>query len=164
MITDRMVEELNKQLNSELYSYYLYLAMAAYFDSINLKGFANWMKVQAKEEERHALKIYEHIVERGGRVKLYQINQPPVEWKTPLEAFEAAYSHEVEVTGKINQIVDLAQREKDYATENLLQWFVSEQVEEETSFSSILHKLRLIGENIVGLLITDKELGERKPS
>ncbi|MEM3509800.1 MAG: ferritin [Nitrososphaerales archaeon] len=164
MITDEMVEELNKQLNSELYSYYLYLAMAAYFDSINLKGFANWMKVQAKEEETHALKFYEHIVERGGRVKLYQINQPPSEWKTPLDVFEAAYSHETEVTRRIYSILELAQQKRDHATVNMLQWFISEQVEEEASVSSIVQKLRLIGEHIGGLLIMDKELGERKPS
>ena len=162
MITDKMVEELNKQINAELYSHYLYLAIAAYFDSINLSGFANWMKVQAKEEEGHALKIYEHLVTRGGRVKLLQINQPPFEWKTPLEAFEAAYSHEVWVTSNIHRLIGLAEGEKDYATANMLQWFVSEQVEEEASVLNIVQKLRMIGDNLGALLMMDKELGERK--
>jgi len=162
MVIDKMVEELNKQINVELYSHYLYLAMAAYFDSINLSGFANWMKVQAKEEEGHALKIYGHLVTRGGRVKLLQINQPPLEWKTPLEAFEAAHSHEVWVTNNIHRLIGLAEGEKDYATANMLQWFVSEQVEEEASALTIVQKLRMIGDNLGALLILDKELGERK--
>ena len=132
MIKDVILEALNKQINAELYSAYLYISMSAYFESINLKGFANWMKVQAKEEVSHAMRIYNYVVERGGRVKLMAIEQPPIEWESPLHAFESAYNHEVKVTAMINELVDLALKEKDHATYNMLQWVINEQVEEES--------------------------------
>ena len=162
MIKDTILEALNKQINAELYSAYLYLSMSAYFESINLKGFANWMMVQAKEEVTHAMRIYDYVVERGGRVKLTAIEQPPTEWKSPLDAFEAAYNHEVKVTQMINELVDLALKEKDHATYNMLQWFVNEQVEEEASADEIVQKLKLVGNERSALFMVDRELAQRK--
>ena len=156
-----MLEELNKQVNAELYSAYLYLSMAAYFESINLKGFANWMRVQAQEELTHAMRFFDYINERGGVVKLAAIEQPPTEWKSPLDVFEATYKHEVKVTGMINSLVNLAMKEKDHATYNMLQWFVAEQVEEEASADEIRQQLKLIGKDGRGILMLDRELGQR---
>ncbi|OYT59975.1 ferritin [Thermoplasmatales archaeon ex4484_30] len=161
MLSQRMLEELNKQVNAELYSAYLYLSMAAYFESINLKGFANWMRVQAQEELTHAMRFFDYINERGGVVKLAAIEQPPTEWKSPLDVFEATYKHEVKVTGMINSLVNLAMKEKDHATYNMLQWFVAEQVEEEASADEIRQQLKLIGKDGRGILMLDRELGQR---
>ena len=161
MLSQRMLEELNKQVNAELYSAYLYLSMAAYFESINLKGFANWMRVQAQEELTHAMRFFDYINERGGVVKLAAIEQPPTEWKSPLDVFEATYKHEVKVTGMINSLVNLAMKEKDHATYNMLQWFVVEQVEEEASADEIRQQLKLIGKDGRGILMLDRELGQR---
>jgi ferritin len=164
MMKDNIRDAINHQLNREFYSGYLYLSMATYFESINLKGFANWMKVQAKEEEGHAMKMFNHLVERGARVILEPIEAPPSDWKTPQDAFEHTYKHEQNVTGLINNLVDLAKSEKDNATEIFLQWFVKEQVEEEDSSSSILEQLKLIGESGSALLMLDYELGKRESS
>ena len=161
MLSQRMLEELNKQVNAELYSAYLYLSMAAYFESINLKGFANWMRVQAQEELTHAMRFFDYINERGGVVKLAAIEQPPTEWKSPLDVFDATYKHEVKVTGMINSLVNLAMKEKDHATYNMLQWFVAEQVEEEASADGIRRQLKLIGKDGRGILMLDRELGQR---
>lgn len=161
-ISEKMVKALNRQINAEIYSAYLYLSMAAYFESVGLKGFANWMKVQWQEELTHAMRIYEYVVERGGKVKLYAIEEPPADWESPLSAFEAAYNHEVKVTKMINELVELAMDEKDYATYNMLQWFVAEQVEEESSVSEIVDKLKLIGNDGRGLLMVDRELAVRQ--
>lgn len=163
MVSDKMVDALNKQVNAELYSAYLYLSMSAYFDSINLNGFANWMRVQAEEEYGHAMRFYNYISDRGGRVKLFAIDEPPSEWSSPLDAFEAVYNHEVKVTGLINELVDLALSEKDHLTYNMLQWFVSEQVEEESSADDIVQKLRMAGNDSSALLMMDKELSLRRP-
>ena len=162
VIKEKMQKALNKQINAELYSSYLYLAMAAYFEAHNLLGFANWMKVQAREENAHAMKFYEYVIERGGKVILTAIDAPDTEWKSSLSAFEAAYGHELKVTELIHDLVRLAQSEHDYATESMLQWFVNEQVEEEASASLIVEKLKLIKEAPNGLFMLDKELGERK--
>ncbi len=161
MLSERMLNALNRQVNAELYSAYLYLSMAAYFESINLKGFANWMKVQAQEELSHAMKFFDYINERGGRVKLEAIEKPPNEWDSPLHAFEATYEHEQKVTKMINDLVNMAMEEKDHATYNMLQWFVAEQVEEEASADEIRQQLRLIGEDGRGILMLDRELGKR---
>ncbi|HID43577.1 MAG TPA: ferritin [Archaeoglobaceae archaeon] len=161
MLSERVLESLNRQLNAELYSAYLYLSMSAYFESINLKGFANWMRIQAKEELTHAMRFYDYISERGGRIKLMAIEEPPFEWKSPLDAFEAVYNHEVKVTGMINNLVDTAIEEKDHATYNMLQWFVAEQVEEEASADEIVQKLRLVGNEGSGLFMIDQELAKR---
>ena len=158
----KMIEALNKQINSEIYSAYLYLSMAAYFDSLGLKGFSNWLRVQWQEELTHAMRIYDYVVERGGRVKLYAIQEPPHEWESPLAAFEHVYQHEVNVTKMIHELVELAISEKDYATYNFLQWFVAEQVEEEANASEIVDKLKLIGNDGRGLLMLDRELAARR--
>lgn len=161
MLSEKMQEALNKQVNAELYSAYLYLSMSAYFESIDLAGFANWMRVQAQEEVMHATKIYDHINERGGRVLLFSIEGPPTEWKSPLAVFENTYHHEQKVTGLINDLVSLATEEKDYATNAFLQWFVTEQVEEEASAKAIVQKLKLIADAPGGLFMLDQELGQR---
>ncbi len=162
MISEKIVEALNKQINAELYSAYLYLSMSAYFESIGLKGFANWMRVQWQEEITHAMRIYNYVVERGGRVKLYAIDEPPSDWDSPLSAFENAYNHEFKVTKMINELVELALSEKDYATYNMLQWFVNEQVEEESSTKEVVERLKLIGSDGRGLLMIDRELATRQ--
>jgi ferritin len=161
MIKEKIQDALNKQLNAELYSSYLYLSMAAYFESIRLKGFANWMRVQAQEELLHSMKFYDYIQERGGRVILASIDEPQTQWDSPLAAFKHVYQHEQKVTGLINNLVTLALSEADHATHNFLQWFVAEQVEEEASADEIVQKLGLLGEERSGLFMLDKELGQR---
>jgi ferritin len=161
MLSAKMQDALNGQLNAEAYSSYLYLAMAAHFDAANLPGFAHWMKVQSREEMAHALKFYDHINDRQGRVMLAAIAVPPAEWKSPLAAFEDALKHERKVTGLIADLVRLAAAEKDDAAGIFLQWFVTEQVEEEKSADEIVHKLRLVGDSPQGLLLLDRELSQR---
>ena len=161
MLSERMMKALNKQLNAELYSAYLYLSMAAYFESKNLKGFANWMRVQAQEELTHAMKFFDYINERRGRVYLEAIEKPPTEWKSPLDVFEATYEHEVKVTSMINDLVNMSMEEKDHATYNMLQWFVAEQVEEEASADEIRQQLRMIKEDGRGIMMLDRELKQR---
>lgn len=161
MIKGKMESALNKQLNAEFYSSYLYMSMSAYFESINIKGFANWMRIQTQEELVHAMKFYDYINERGGRVTLTAVEAPPIEWDSPLAAFEHVYKHEQKVTGLINELVNLSISEKDHASNNFLQWFVAEQVEEESSADAIVQKLKLIGEEHGGLFMLDQELGQR---
>jgi ferritin len=161
MINKKMEQALNEQLNAEYYSSYLYLSMAAFFESIDLPGFANWMRVQVEEEMFHAMKFYSYIIERGGRVILQAIEAPQTEWKSPLDAFEATLAHEQKVTGLINDLVYLARDERDNASEIFLQWFVAEQVEEEDSVNTILAQLRLIKDNPQGLFMLNKDLGQR---
>jgi ferritin len=161
MINKKVQDALNRQCNREMYSAYLYLSMSAYFQSLNLKGCANWMRVQTQEEMVHAMKFYDHVIQRGGRVVLADIEAPPTEWKSPREAFEKTYEHEQKVTGLIHDLVDLAIAEKDHASVSFLQWFVTEQVEEEESASDLAEKLKLIGGDGNGLLMLDKELGQR---
>jgi len=151
----------NDQINAETYSAYLYLAMAAYFDSLNLPGFSNWMKVQAQEELVHAMKFFGFVAERGGRVQLKPIEGPPASWESPLAAFEAAYKHELHITDRINKLVDLALKTSDHAANNLLQWFVAEQVEEEASADAVVQQLRLVKGEGQGLFMIDRELGQR---
>jgi ferritin len=162
MISKKMEEALNKQINAEFYSSYLYLSMAADFEAKNLPGFANWMKVQAQEEWGHGMRIYKYLNEQNGAVKLAAIAEPPTTWKSPLEAFEAAYKHEQQVTSRIHDLVTLGTGEKDYATQIFLQWFVSEQVEEEASALAIVEKLKMVGDAPQGLFMVDAELGQRK--
>jgi ferritin len=162
MISPKMEDALNKQINAEFYSSYLYLAMAADFESKNLEGFSNWMKVQAQEEWGHGMRLYKYINEQMGRVTLKAIDAPPTEWKSALEMFEAAYKHEQMVTGLINKLVALANEENDYATQNFLQWFVEEQVEEENSAGTITERLKMIGDSVQGLFMLDSILGRRE--
>jgi ferritin len=161
MLSEKMQEALNKQTNAELYSSYLYLSMSAYFQSINLGGFGNWMRVQAQEELLHAMKLYDFVNERAGRVTLHPIEGPPTEWASPTAAFENVLEHERKVTGLINNLVNLAIEERDHATNIFLQWFVTEQVEEEASANDIVQKLKLMGDARHGLFMLDRELGQR---
>lgn len=160
-IKESLEKAIDSQFNAELYSAYLYLSMSSYFSSINLNGFANWMRVQVQEELVHALKFYDYLIGRGGRVKVKAIEAPATEWDSPLDVFEHVYAHEQKVTGLINDLVNLAISEKDRATTAFLQWFVTEQVEEESSADEIVHKLKLIGDQGSGLLLLDQELGQR---
>ena len=161
MLSDKLQDALNGQLNAEYYSSYLYLSMAAHFDSINLPGFAHWMKVQAKEELGHAMKFYEHVTDRRGRVTLSAIAAPATQWKSPLAAFEAAFRHEQKVTGLIADLVKLAAAEKDNATGIFLQWFVTEQVEEEKQTDAVVHQLKLVGDS-AQILMIDHALAQRQ--
>jgi ferritin len=161
MLNRKMEEALNRQLNAELYSSYLYLSMSAYFHSRNLPGFANWMRVQTQEELAHAMKFYDYVCGRGGRVSLWQIDGPRTEWESPKAAFENVFEHEQKVTGLINDLMNLAIGEKDHATSTFLQWFISEQVEEEASASDVLEKVKLVGESPNALLMLDRELAQR---
>jgi ferritin len=156
-----MQDALNKQINAELYSSYLYLSMASYFNSNDLAGFGHWMHCQAKEELFHAMKMYKYVLERGGRVILPPIEGPQTEWENPSAPFEHALQHEIKVTGLINDLVDLAIEEKDHATNNFLQWYVKEQVEEEASATEVVQKLKLTGGQGNGLFMLDNELGQR---
>jgi ferritin len=163
MLSEKMQEALNGQLNAELYSSYLYLSMNAYFKSINLDGFANWMYYQAQEELTHAMKFYDFVNQRGGRVNLLPIESPPTQWNSPQAVFEATLEHEQKVTGLINDLVEMALAEHDHATNIFLQWFVSEQVEEEESVTGVLEQLKLMGEAKGGLFMIDRELVKRGP-
>ena len=161
MISKKVEEALNGQINAELYSAYLYLSMESYFRSLNLSGFAKWMRAQTQEEMMHAMKIYNFINARGGRVTLKAVEGPPTKWESPLAVFEAVYAHEQKVTGLINELVDLAIKEKDHATNTFLQWFVNEQVEEEDSADQVVQKLKMIKNDPDGLSLVDRELGQR---
>jgi ferritin len=161
MLNEKVEKALNDQVNAEMYSAYLYLAMSAYFDSIDLPGFAKWMKMQAQEEMIHAMKMYDYVIERGGRMILGAIDAPPTEWDGPLAAFESTLAHEQKVTGLINSLVDIAISESDHATNIFLQWFVSEQVEEEANVTAVVQQLKMLGGQGHGLFMMDRELGSR---
>jgi len=161
MLSEKMQDALNGQLNREMYSAYLYLAMSAYSTYIGLKGFANWFMVQYQEEMMHAMKIYDYINDQGGQVKLMAIEQPLTEFESPLDMFEKTLEHEKFITKSINELVDLAIAEKDHATNIFLQWFVTEQIEEESNDKDIIARLKLIGKDGNGLLMLDKELAAR---
>lgn len=161
MMGKNMEEALNEQIREELGSAYLYLAMAAYFHSQNLPGMAHWMEVQVGEEYGHALQIYRHVVERGGRVKLQALPEPKFEWPSPLEAWKAAHEHEQHISARIHALLELARQEKDYPAEVMLQWFVTEQVEEEDQTRRVVEMLERLGDSGRGLLWLDKELGKR---
>lgn len=161
MIAEKIQNALNKQLNAEFYSSYFYLSMSAYFESKDLMGFAQWFRVQANEEYAHAMKIFDYIYQIGGSVKLMEIKGPKTDWNTFLEVFQDTYEHEQNVTKSINEILDLAYKEKDHATVNFLQWFVSEQVEEEATAQQNVKKMEMIGDSKAGLFMLDRELGGR---
>lgn len=161
MISDKIQQAFNKQVNAEFFSAYLYLSMAAYFESLNLPGFANWMRCQSQEELIHAMKFYSFISERNGTVTLTAIDGPPTQWESPLAAFRDANLHEQKVTSMINNLVDLAIQERDHASNAFLQWFVTEQVEEESSSDQVVQKLKLAGSEGSGLFMIDQELAQR---
>lgn len=157
-----MEKALNKQINREFYSAYLYLAMSAYFEAAGLKGFAHWMRVQTKEEQTHALKIYDYVIARGGKVSLLAIEAPKAKWSSAGKVFEETYAHEQKVTGMINALVGLAIKEKDHATLEMLHWFVKEQAEEEEHAGEILAKIKNIGDVPGPLSYLDHEMGKRE--
>ncbi|HUT12171.1 MAG TPA: ferritin [Thermoguttaceae bacterium] len=161
MLNPKIAEAFNKQINAELYSAYLYVSMSAYFEARSLEGMANWMRIQAQEEVGHAMKFFNFLNDRDGRVILAAIDQPKTEWDSPAEAFQDAYQHEQKVTGLINGLSALATAEKDYASHNFLEWFVAEQVEEENAVRTILDQFKLAGSDGVGQLILDERLGKR---
>jgi len=161
MISEKMQKAINEQINAELYSEYLYLSMAAYFESENYKGFAHWMKKQAEEEREHAFKLYDFMNDRGGRVILAAIDAPPASFKSVQEVFEKSLAHEREVTSKIHKINALAIEEKDYATTAHLQWFITEQVEEEATAEEILDQIRMVEGKPGTLFYIDRHLGKR---
>ena len=161
MISSKLEEAINYQINRELFSEYYYLSMASYFNSVGLSGFENFFLVQVEEERFHAMKMYHFLNERGARVFLQAIEAPKTEFKSPLEVFELAYEHEKLVSKLINELMDLAIKENDHAAKNHLDWFVEEQVEEEASMDSILNKLKLINGEGHGLLMLDNELAQR---
>jgi ferritin len=160
----KLESELNKQINEELFSSYLYLSMAAYFEAENLPGFANWMRVQTQEETLHGMMFFDFVNERNGRVLLAKIEGPQTEWKSPLDAFTEAYEHEKHISARIRGLVKQARALDDDATDNFLQWFVAEQVEEENSTYTIVQQLKLIGDDRAGLFLIDRELAARRPA
>ena len=162
MMGERLQEAINEQINKELYSAYLYLSMSAYCEAEGLSGFAAWMRAQAQEEVGHAMRFFDHVNTRGGRVVLKAIEVPPPIWKSPLEMFEQVLEHERKVTGMINRLYQLALSENDYATQIELQWFITEQVEEEESAGAVVEQLKRIGDQPMGLLMLDRELGQRQ--
>lgn len=161
MISARLADAINSQIQKEFYSSYLYLAMAAYFDGLSLQGFSKWMRVQVQEESAHALILFNYMGERGSVPSLAAIQAPPAEFSSPLDVFEKVVAHENLVTDSINNLVDLATADKDHATKSLLNWFVDEQVEELSTATAITAKLKLIGKDTSGLFLLDKELGVR---
>jgi len=161
VLSDKMQEALNRQINAELYSSYLYLAMSAYFESADMPGAANWMRCQAQEELLHAMKFFAFVNERDGRVLLSGIEGPQTEWTSPLDVFQNVYKHEQHVTSLINGLATLAQQEGDHATSFFLQWFVNEQVEEEASAKAVIQQLKLVGDSGYGLFTIDRELATR---
>jgi len=161
MLNSKIQDAFNEQLNEELFSSYLYLSMAAYFEAQNLTGMAHWMRLQHAEEHEHGMKFFDFINNRGGRVMLAKIKEPKTNWESPLDAFEDACGHEAKVTGLINRLVELSQAEKDPAAGTFLQWFVTEQVEEEATVQAIKDNLKLAGGNTVALFMIDRELGQR---
>ncbi len=161
MISNAMEKSINEQINAELFSFYLYLAMSTHFQHGNFAGFAKWMRVQAQEEMSHAMKFIDYVHDRGGAIALTAIEQPKGEWPSVLAAFEAALAHEKSITKRINTMMDKAIAAKDHATANFLQWFVKEQVEEEASLDPIVARLQAMGESHGGLYFLDHELGKR---
>ncbi len=161
MIKENILKSLNKQFNAELFASYQYLAMSAYFESQNLNGFANWMKVQSQEEYSHGMKFYSYILQVNGKVEFLKIDPPKGGWKSVQDVFEDTFNHEQAVTKSIYELVDLAIAEKDHATNNYLQWFISEQVEEEATALKILDKIKLIGDSKNGLFLLDHEMRQR---
>lgn len=156
-----MQAALNAQIKAELDSAYLYLSMAAHFEAVNLGGFAKWMRLQAKEEQGHAMRIFDFVIERGGRVVLEAVDKPQTDFGRPVEVFQQVLEHERKVTGLIHDLYAMAQSEKDYASQVMLHWFIEEQVEEESTAEGIVERLRLAGDAGAALLLLDRELGAR---
>ena len=162
MMSKTMQDALNEQMKQEFYSSYLYLSMSAFCDRANLPGLARWMRAQAQEETEHAMRIFDHILDRGGTVELQELGRPPADFTSPREVFDQAHKHEQQVTASINQVYGLAVDERDFASRVFLDWFVQEQVEEEKTSGLLAEQLRMVGEDRPGLLMLDRELGQRK--
>ncbi|RKX26247.1 MAG: ferritin [Candidatus Zixiibacteriota bacterium] len=161
MISKKMQDALNEQVAAEFYSAHLYLAMSAYLESVDLPGFANWMRIQYQEEISHGMKMFDYVIERDGRALVKAFDAPPDEWGSTVEVAEAVYKHEQKVTGLINNLMDIALSEKDHAANIFLQWFVNEQVEEESTAKGIVQQLKMLGDSKAGLFQIDRELGQR---
>ena len=161
MLNPKIQDAFNKQINAELFSSYLYLSMAGYFEAKSFKGMAHWMRLQSGEETVHGMRFFDFINDRSGRVTLAAIEAPKAEWKSPLEAFEDAYKHELKITGMINELMTLVAIEKDGAGHDFLEWFCREQVEEEAAAELIVSQLKLVGDNGIGLYLLDQQLGQR---
>ena len=161
MISKSMQDAINEQINKELFSSYLYLSMATYFEDKNLPGFSHWMYIQADEERWHGMKLFEFLVDRGGRVNLAAIAAPQTNWKTSLDVFKDVQAHEVKVTASINNLYELALKEKDYPAQVMLHWFINEQVEEEKNAAEIVQQLELIEAHGTAVLMLDKQMGKR---
>lgn len=161
MLNPKVQDAINEQINAELYSAYLYLSMAQYFEAEGLAGFANWFKIQFQEEQAHATIFMNYVNQRGGRVMLKAIDAVPTTWDSPMEVFRATLEHEQKVTALINSLYTLAMQGEDYATRDRLNWFVGEQVEEEDNCRALIDKLRLIGDNGMGLYMLNTELAAR---
>lgn len=161
VMKEKLHKAMNEQVNAEMHSAYIYLSMASWFESENLKGMAQWMKTQATEEMKHAMKFFHFINERRQKVDLLAIEGPQTSWKSPLDVFEHAFHHEEYITGRIHKLMEMAVEMADYAAIEFLQWFVKEQVEEEASADEVVQKLKMVGDSKNGLFIMDKELGKR---
>ncbi|MBK6682235.1 MAG: ferritin [Ignavibacteriales bacterium] len=161
MLNAKMEKALNEQINKEIFSSYLYLSLAAYYETLNLSGFAAYFKVQANEEYAHAMKIYDHVHTRGGKVELEAIAKPQVEWAGALDGLKAAFEHEQFISKSIFSLVDLANELKDHSTNTFLNWFVEEQIEEEESALAVVTKLEMIGESKNSLYLFDRDMGKR---
>jgi ferritin len=164
MLKPSIEKALNNQINEEYFSSYLYLSMAAYFESLNLLGFANWMRIQAQEEYIHSMKFFDYVIHAGGKVTLKTIKEPKTNWKTIVETFEDTLEHEQHITELINGLTTLCLKENDHATYSFLKWFVDEQVEEMANATQILHELKLVEKNNAGVLMLDRELKTRTPA
>jgi ferritin len=162
MMSPKVQDAFNEQMKHEFYSSYLYLSMSAYLDAANLPGLSKWMRGQSREEVIHAMKIFDHLLDRGGKVQLHPIGRPPVDFASPREVFDQAHRHEKEVTASINGLYGLAVDERDFASRVFLDWFVQEQVEEEKTSGLLAEQLRMVGDDRPGLLMLDRELGERR--
>ena len=161
MIGERLAQAMNDQVKHELESYYIYLSMAAWFHSRSLDGMGHWMRCQAHEEMIHAMKFFDHIIDRGGEVTLQNLTQLKTEWSSPLEAFQDALQHEQFISAKINDLITVAREERDFASEPLLNWFSDEQIEEEATAGKIADELEMVGSDKSALLLMDRELGQR---
>jgi ferritin len=161
MIGEKLAQAINDQIKNELESYYIYLSMAAYFQSVSLDGMGHYMRCQAHEEMTHAMKLFGHLIDRGGRVVLQDLKQLKTEWASPLEAFQDAYAHEQFISGKINELIAISRAEREYASEPLLSWFADEQVEEEATAGKIADEMAMVGEEKSALLMLDREMAQR---
>ena len=161
MIGERLLNAMNDQIKNELESYYIYHSMAAYFHANSLDGMAHYMRCQAHEEMTHAMKIFDHILDRGGKVVLQDLKQLKTEWSSPEEAFNDAYAHEQFISGKINELMAIAREERDFSAEPLLSWCIDEQVDEEASAGKVAEEITMVGDSKTALLMLDRELGQR---